>query len=174
MKKFIEILFYLSSYIPLCFLITVKEILQIINGNISINITNTIMLIFNLTLIILGVIEVLLNYKKDKYEQIEIIEINNITSQSFLSSFSLFVLFAIAFELEYISMAVVYVFVLIIIGLVYIKNRMYYINPFLNIIGFSVYETTFKDKKGEIKTKRLFGRIAPQTNAQVNTFYIKK
>ena len=30
------------------------------------------------------------------------------------------------------------------IGIVYVKNKLFYINPFLNILGFNFYDITFK------------------------------
>ena len=156
-EKFIKLFLYVSSFIPLYFLIIVKELTEIINGNLSFDITNTVMLSFNALLIILGSLGVILNYKEDNYEKIEVVEIKNITCQNFLPFFPLFVLFALAFELEFISMALVYLLILIMIGIVYLKNDMFYVNPFLNIIGFSTYEIKFKSENSNlIKTKKVF------------------
>ncbi len=156
-EKFEKLFLYISSFIPLYFLIIVKELTEIINGNLSFDITNSIMLSFNALLIILGSIGVILNYNAKNYVRIEIVEIKNITCQNFLPFFPLFVLFALAFELEFISMAIVYLLILIMIGIVYLKNDMLYVNPFLNIVGLSTYEVKFKDKKDEsIKTKKVF------------------
>ena len=58
--------------------------------------------------------------------------------------FPIFVLFALAFELEFISMAIVYLLILVMIGVVYIRNEMFFINPFLNILGFRSYEVQIK------------------------------
>ena len=156
-EKFEKMFLYISSFIPLYFLIIVKELTEIINGNLSFDITNSVMLSFNALLIVLGSVGVVLNYHAKNYVKIEVVEIKNITCQNFLPFFPLFVLFALAFELEFISMAIVYLLILVMIGVVYLKNDMFYVNPFLNIIGFSTYEVKFKDKKDDqIKTKKVF------------------
>ena len=157
MKKiFLDIGLFISSYIPLYFLIIVKELIEIINGNLSFNITNSIMLALNFLLIIIGAITIFIIFNSKEFNQVEIIKYKNITCENFLPFFPLFVLFAIAFELEYISMAIVYILILIMIGIVYIKNDLFYINPFLNIIGFNSYLVTFKQGEKIIENKKLF------------------
>lgn len=155
-KKFLKFSLFISSFIPLYFLIIVKELTEIINGNLTFNVTNSIMLSFNLFLIIIGIIGVIFNYKSTKCKKIEIISCKNITCQNFLPYFPIFVLFAVAFELEFVSMALVYVLILIMLGMVYLKNDFYYINPFLNIIGFSTYEVTYKIGDKVVENQRLF------------------
>lgn len=152
-----RVLFYLSSFIPLYFLIIIKELIDIVNGNLSFNITNSVMLILNLIFILLGVIGVVLYYG-EKTEKVEIIKIKNITREDFLPYFPLFVLFALAFELEFVSMAVVYIIILAMVGVVYIKNDMNYINPFLNIVGFKTFEIEYRNEKGCVETKKVFSQ----------------
>ena len=161
-NKILNILLYVSSFIPLYFLIITKELIEIANGNLTFNVTNTIMILLNLTLIIIGGLGVLYYLKKVEFETIEIIEMKNITRDDFLPYFPLFVLFALAFELEFVSMAVVYALILIMLGVVYVKNQMFYINPFLNIIGFSTFEVKYKNEKGEILQRKMFSRKTAQ------------
>lgn len=167
---YLNISLYISSFIPLYFLIIVKELIDIANGNLSFNITNSVMLSINLILIILGSISIFYLYKKTNYQTLEIKSYKNITRENFLPYFPLFVLFALAFELEFISMAVVYVLILVIIGIVYVKNEMFYINPLLNVIGFSLYEVTLENGK----KLRVFMQKKP-TSAQIftNGFLVK-
>ena len=42
------------------------------------------------------------------------------------------------------------------IGIVYVKNKLFYINPFLNILGFNFYDITFKIKGKSIEQKNRF------------------
>lgn len=174
MKLFKEILLYVSSFIPLYFLVIVKELVEIINGNLSFNITNGIMICLNIIFIVLGVIGVVLVYKASSYKTIEVISHQNVTRENFLPYFPLFVLFALAFELEYISMAIVYLTILVLLGVVYVKNKMFYINPFLNIIGFSTYKITYKYNEKE-KTKYVFSSSSiKKRNYKFNSFFVKK
>lgn len=173
-KRFLKFSLFVSSFIPLYFLIIVKELTEIINGNLTFNITNSIMLSFNLILIIVGIIGVVLNFKSTKFEQVEIISCKNITCQNFLPYFPIFVLFAVAFELEFISMALVYVLILIMLSIVYLKNDFYYINPFLNIIGFSTFEVTYKIGDKLIENKRFFTyKTNEKFKGKINDLFLK-
>lgn len=169
-NKFLSIALYISSFIPLYFLIIVKELIDIANGNLSFNVTNSVMLGLNLLLIILGSISIIFLYKKTNFQTIEIETYKNITRENFLPFFPLFVLFALAFDLEFISMAVVYVLILVIIGIVYVKNEMFYINPFLNILGYSLYEISLTDKR----KLRLFMRKKPSSSYILTNGFITK
>ncbi len=127
-------------------LILLKQVVELINGNIEINILNIIVLVFLVFVILLGIVGLLLEIynKKQKSTDVVILSKNNITDQHFLGYFSLFVLFAITFDLSKISMFVVFVDILIMIGVVYVKNKLFYINPFLNILGYNFYSITYK------------------------------
>lgn len=172
MEKFKSTCLFISSFAPLYFLIIVKELVEIANGNLSFNVTNSIMLSLNFLLILFGIVGIFLTYK-DKYRQIEIVEYKNVTCQNFLQYFPLFVLFALAFQLEFISMAVVYVLILVMIGIVYIKNDLAYINPFLNILGFSTYQITYIKAETEKKLFVFsFQPLEPKTYLS-NGFFVK-
>ena len=73
MEKFKNFCLFISSFAPLYFLIIVKELVEIANGNLSFNVTNSIMLSLNLLLIVFSIVGVCLTYK-DKYKVIEVID----------------------------------------------------------------------------------------------------
>lgn len=50
-------------------------------------------------------------------------------------------------------MFIVFMLIIILIGIVYIKNDLYYINPFLNILGYNFYDVTYTIK-GETQENR--------------------
>lgn len=155
MKK---ILLYLSAFVPLYFLISIKIIIDLINANLSWNFLNTISLILFIILMILGTIgaKEAIAHKSTKTTKIEIISRKNITEQYFLGYFSLFVLFALTFELEKISMFIVFILIIILIGIVYIKNNLFYINPFLNILGYNFYQVEYINLSTNIKDTAIF------------------
>ena len=95
-------------------------------------------------------------------------EWNNITDRHFLGYFSLFVLFAITFDLSKVSMVVVFVLILCMIGVVYVKNKLFYINPFLNILGFNFYKISYKVENDE---QVLQTHIFYRGNLKENKFY---
>lgn len=141
-------------------LIIIKQCIEMIVGNIKLNVLNFFVLGLLVIIVVLGIIGLCLEIFDSKKEvsEITITCKTNTTDQHFLGYFSLFVLFAITFDLSKISMLIVFVGILIMIGVVYVKNKLFYINPFLNILGFNFYDITYKVKgeKGEKTTKIFF------------------
>ena len=171
--KLQKILLYISSFIPLYFLIIVKELTEIANGNLTFDITNSVMLGVNGILIVLGTVGIFFEYYSTKFKKIKIIEYKNITCQNFLPYFPLFVLFALAFQLEFVSMAIVYILILIMVGIVYVKNEMLYINPLLNIIGFSPFEITFIENNKTVVKKIFAFRHFDNKSTYANNLFLK-
>ena len=153
-----KVFLYLSAFIPLYSLIIIKELIDIINHNLSFNVLNTLTLILLTILIILGSFGVIKESKCGNYkiEKINITKKTSITEQHFLGYFSLFVLFALTFELEKISMFVIFLLIIILIGIVYIKNNLFYINPLLNILGYNFYDIEYTDEQGKTQKDTFF------------------
>ena len=152
-----DLFLFFSAFLPMYVLILLKLIIDIICGNKTFNILNSINIATLLFLIIAGIVGILWNVYKSNNESKEIVvlSIENSTDQHFLGYFSLFVLFALQLDLTYISGYCTYVLIIILIGIVYIKNSLFYINPLLNILGYSFYDITYKvsEKDKEIKTR---------------------
>lgn len=154
MKK---IFLFLSAFIPMYFLLWVKLVLDIINHNLTFNVLNTTFFILLIIVIIVGSFGTFKIIYDDQIKStyVTIVESNNITDQHFLGYFSLFVLSAVSFDLSKVNMAVVFVFIIVMIGIVYIKNQLFYINPFLNIFGYNFYKISYiEDNK--TKTEYVF------------------
>lgn len=162
---FKNLLLYLSAFMPMYVLVFVKLVVEIINDNLSFNVLNTINFATLLLLIVGGVIGLLWNvkYNNEKSNEIIILKSENITDKHFLGYFSLFVFFAIPLDLSLVSAYCVYVLVLIFIGIVYINNSLYYINPLLNILGYNFYDIEYRDvDSGEIKQGKIFFKGEPE------------
>ena len=160
-----NLLLYLSAFMPMYVLVFIKLVVEIINNNLSFNVLNTINFATLLLLIIGGVIGLLWNvkYNNEKSNEIIILKSENITDKHFLGYFSLFVFFAIPLDLSLVSAYCVYVLVLIFIGIVYINNSLYYINPLLNILGYNFYDIEYRDvDSGEIKQGKIFFKGEPE------------
>lgn len=162
MKHFFkDLLLYISAFVPMYFLVFVKLIVEIINQNLTFNVLNTINFVTLLLLIGLGIFGLVwnVNFATEKSIKVEIVSKKNITDQHFLGYFSLFVFFAIPLDLSLVSAYCVYVLVLIMIGIVYINNSLFYINPLLNILGFNFYDIRYKEYgSDEIKSSKIFYR----------------
>lgn len=165
-----NIMLFLSAFIPMYFLIWVKLVMELINDNLHFNVLNTIVFVALIVVIVLGLIGLKLEIfnKKEKSQKVIIMEWNNITDRHFLGYFSLFVLFAITFDLSKVSMVVVFVLILCMIGVVYVKNKFFYINPFLNILGFNFYKISYKVENDE---QVLQTHIFYRGNLKENKFY---
>lgn len=165
-----NIMLFLSAFIPMYFLIWVKLVMELINDNLHFNVLNTIVFVTLIVVIVLGLLGLKLEIfnQKEKSQKVVIMEWNNITDRHFLGYFSLFVLFAITFDLSKVSMVVVFVLILCMIGVVYVKNKLFYINPFLNILGFNFYKISYKVENDE---QVLQTHIFYRGNLKENKFY---
>ena len=165
-----NIMLFLSAFIPMYFLIWVKLVMELINDNLHFNVLNTIVFVALIVVIVLGLLGLKLEIfnKKEKSQKVIIMEWNNITDRHFLGYFSLFVLFAITFDVSKVSMVVVFVLILCMIGVVYVKNKLFYINPFLNILGFNFYKISYKVENDE---QVLQTHIFYRGNLKENKFY---
>lgn len=161
-----NILLYFSAFVPLYFLILVKFLLGVLVGTIYFTFLTIFTMVFYLTLTVLGIVGLVVNMKsnKGKTVKIQVEKFSNITDRHFLSYFSLFVLFALGFQLTKPSMLVVSILIIIFIGIVYINNNMYYINPLLNILGYNFYEITYTQNQKTF-TKKVYyrGQLAEKT-----------
>ena len=151
MNTFKNILLYFSAFVPMYFLVVVKFIFGYISGTIEINFLTVFTLSIYSLLVVFGIFGLFWNtiWNKDKSEEVIITSKQNLTDQHFLGYFSIFVLFALAFQLTKLSMVVVTFLIIIFIGIVYVKNKMFYINPFLNLLGFSFYIISYKKIGGQ-------------------------
>lgn len=160
MKNFFKnLLLYVSAFVPMYALVLVKLVVEILNKNLTFNVLNTINLVTLSILIVAGCFGLLWNVKLSNEKSIEVVVLSkkNITDQHFFGYFSLFVFFAIPLDLSLVSAYCVYVLVLIMIGVVYINNSLYYINPLLNLLGYNFYDVEYKEVgKDDIVKAKIF------------------
>ena len=157
-QNLLNICLYISSFVPLYILVIIKTVIEMLNDNLHFNITNTTLLGLMVILTIAGFVGVkyFVKYETKKIKEITVISCTNTTDKHFLGYFSLFVLFALSFDLSKVSMSVVYILILILIGVVYIRNNLYSINPLLNILGYSFYEVRYRDSGGAEYMSQMF------------------
>lgn len=153
-----KIVLFISAFVPMYILFLINLVVEIINSNLTFNVTNSCVFVGLIILTLIGTIGLvlILKYGCKDFKTIKVIEQKNITDQHFLNYFSLFVLLALAFDLSKICFVCVFIVIIIFIGIVYIKNSVFYINPLLNILGYSFYDISYKDKEGNIKDCRIF------------------
>ena len=134
-----KIVLFISAFVPMYILFLINLIVELINANLTLNVTNTCVMVGLIVLTLIGTIGLMciIKFGCKEYKSIKILTKKNITDQHFLNYFSLFVLFAF-------------------IGVVYIKNNIFYVNPLLNILGYSFYDITYLDKNEKEQQVRIF------------------
>ena len=142
---------YLSAFVPMYVLLILQNLIEIINGNRNFNVLNTTSLILFSVATLWGILGLIYYLKKAPKEvtKIKIISSTNITDQHFFSYISVFLLFTLGFDISKMAMFITTIIILIIIGIVYIHNKIFYINPLLNILGFSFFEIEYITQDAE-------------------------
>jgi hypothetical protein len=153
-----KIILFISAFVPMYILFLINLIVELINKNLTFNITNTSVLVGLILLILFGTFGLLWIVKLPQHnsQKVTVVSKINLTDQHFLNYFSLFVLLALAFDLSKLCFVCVFVLILIFIGIVYIRNNIFYINPMLNILGYSFYDIVFMDSDGQKNELRIF------------------
>lgn len=171
MKK---IILFISAFVPMYILFLVNLVVELINVNLELNVINISVMIVLSLLILVGVIGliVIINYKNIEYSSITILSKKNLTDQHFLNYFSLFVLLALTFDLSKVCFVCVFVLLQVFIGIVYIKNNIFYVNPLLNILGYSFYDIVYMDGEGSNKEMRIFYKGELQVNNKEYRLYV--
>ena len=79
-------------------------------------------------------------------KQFEVTSVNDLTGENYFANFSVIVLTGLALPPDP-NWFVLSIFLLIEItlGIVYIKKKMYYMNPILSLMNYSIFECTGKD-----------------------------
>lgn len=157
-------------------LFEVNLIVEIINDNLHFNITNTCVLIVLIVLTLIGLLGLLWIIKNNHSDgkNIVVVSMKNLTDQHFLNYFSLFVLLALTFDLSKICFICVFVIILVFIGIVYIRNNIFYINPLLNILGYSFYDIQYMSDDGKKQEIRIFHKGKIQLNDRSYKLFASK
>lgn len=168
---FVKLILFFSSYIPLI-LIVILQLLRVsleaikYNLNILLFKPSTWLNVFKLKyiywiifLIILCILSIILlkfilvkTNDPNLQVEINIVSVNNINSQYITNYLSVYIFPFITLNMTLLDGLGTAVILIIIIGYVYIKNDILYINPILNILfGYNIYSTTIEGiYKGEV------------------------
>jgi len=157
MKFLVNIVMYLSAFLPMLLVMWIKEIVVLIaevyskwklDGLIKWKYFLNWFLIVELCIIIfitLCLIILMRGNKNMNTKTLKIIQIKNQTTKYYLNYFALFVLSLISFSLVNIMDVIVLCLLLLLLGIVYIKNEMFFINPTISIFMSFIYEVECKD-----------------------------
>lgn len=156
-----KLIMYISAFIPMFLIMWIKEVL--------IGICNVLeqpskymwrSLFFNPYLISEFVFIVLVGlalcglFKRNKKTGVYTIVLKTVRNRSaeyYLAYYSLFILALIEFSLTDPIDLVVLVLLLIVLGIVYIKNDLFFMNPTINIFQSYIYEVEYEDGQTTIE-----------------------
>ncbi len=164
-----KILLFLSSYIPLYILLIIKNILERITVDgkfvdifskfrdaIWFDSINDYALLILSIVTIVSFVYLLVSLKRSKGDKhYKVVEVEDRTGELFFSYISIYLLSCMTLSLNRIVDCFVFLFTMIIVGIIYVKNDMQYLNPIMNILGYKIYScklnSQFTKDKG-IKT----------------------
>ncbi len=161
---------FLSSYIPLYILLIIKDVVYRIElyglGRLKrfyiINSVNDIMIVILFLITILSFIYLLKMIKGVKGNTYILVqEIKDETSSNFLNYISVYLLSCIGLSIGTFTDIVTLLIVMMIIGFIYVRSNMIYINPILNVLSYNIYsfKGIAKGTDEEIETTLIAKRI---------------
>ena len=164
-KILVKSLMYLSAFIPMFLVMLIKEIAKIFSNIYDKKCTykallNSLLIgeiIFVLVLILL-IILLFYNNKKRAVKSYKVIEVNNKSSDYYLQYYAVFLLSLINFSLLNIVDIITLSALIILLGIVYIKNELFFINPMINIFQSMIYELKLEDTDSNIETKLIISK----------------
>ena len=149
MKK---VIMYLSAFLPMFWLILIKDYTTILNEAIQGKGTYSDLLSVQL-FIILGVVIfiticmiVLMSRNKNLSRDLVVVKkVTNRTAEYYLGYFSLFILELFVFSFTEWVDIIIMLLLLFVLGIVYIKNGLFFINPTVNLFRGFIYALIYTE-----------------------------
>ncbi len=167
MKK---ILMYLSAFLPVFTIMWLKEIAlifeQIFYKKSSwCDLLNSYLIIefFIIVILILSFLNLIGNNKKLATKKVKVLTVSNKTGEYYLGYYSLFILSLLGFSFTDIVDILVLSLLIITLGIVYIKNELYFMNPTINIFRSYIYEVEYS-YKDQIERKLIISKEKVKIN----------
>ena len=158
MKK---IIMYLSAFLPMFWLILIKDYATILKDAIAGEVPYSdllsvqLFIVFGIVLLITIITIILISGNKNLSNDLVVAtKVTNRTAEYYLGYFSLFILELFAFSFTDIVDIIVMSVLLMLLGIVYVKNGLFFINPTMNIFRSFIFEVEFSDGNN-IRTKIL-------------------
>lgn len=134
-------LIFIIQYIDVSAIVNFSEYDKMATFTKELLITN-IKILFFILLIILGFLSLLVFNKNNNYNREDAKKFESVESKDFdhLTFLSTYVLPLITFNLNDIHSFIVLIFLIVMIGAIYIKSNLYYLNPTLLLFGYKIYK----------------------------------
>lgn len=158
MKK---IIMYLSAFLPMFWLILINDYATILKDTIAGKVPYSdllsvqLFIVLGIVLLITIITIILISGNKNLSDDFVVAtKVTNRTAEYYLGYFSLFILELFAFSFTDIVDIIVMSVLLLLLGIVYVKNGLFFINPTMNIFRSFIFEVEFSDGNN-IRTKIL-------------------
>ena len=161
MKK---IIMYLSAFLPMFWLILIKDYATILKDAIAGEVPYSdllsvqLFIVLGIVILITVITVILISGNKNLSNDLVVAtKVTNRTAEYYLGYFSLFILELFAFSFTDLVDIIVMSILLLLLGIVYVKNGLFFINPTMNIFRSFIFEVEFSDGNN-IRTKILIDR----------------
>lgn len=149
-----RIMFFISSYIPLYILLIIKNVLERCTdgGRFAFSLTKLRAAHFFdevndfaiIALLVLCVISFWylksISKKNGDTHYYEVVKVKDKTGNVYFNYISIYLLSCLGLTLNSIVDVFILLFLMVIVGYIYISNRMTYMNPVLQFLGYKIYE----------------------------------
>lgn len=164
---FRKIILFISSYIPLYILMIIKNVLErTTNEGKFLNMIGRKFIFFDevndYALVVLGSLCIIsFLYLKVKIrstkgiKNYKIISVEDQTSNYYFNYISIYLLSCLGLTLNRIVDVFVFIFLMLIVGVIYINNNMTYMNPTLTLLGYKVYSVELES----MSSRQVFNSI---------------
>ncbi len=155
-----RIILFISSYIPLYILLIIKNILErcTIEGHFSISIARLRNAHFfdemnDYAIVVLSLLSIgsylylrTITKKDSGIHYYEVKDVEDQTGSVYFNYVSVYLLSCLGLSLNRIVDVFTLIFLMILVGYIYISNHMTYMNPVLQFMGFKIYDVTVLHK----------------------------
>lgn len=172
---FKKVILYLSAFLPMLCIMWIREsvspLLDIWADKLEWGDLSPSPLLIAELILMIGIASALFllmkSNRKVATKKIKIDVVKNRTAEYYLAYYSLFILSLIGFSLTEVRDIIVLILLLVVLGIVYIKNELYFINPTINIFRSFIYEVEYSSEKEKIG-KLLISKDKLKTNQIVD------
>lgn len=164
---FRKVVLYLSAFLPMLFVMWVKELLVMVEMVLTKPeeyswediYTNKYLIAVVVFIVLIAISTGVLLYRNRKVSvyTIQLESVKNKTAEYYLAYYSLFILALMGFSLVSPVDLVILGLLIVILGIVYIKNDLFFINPTINIFKSYIYEVEYKQGE-EIISKLIISK----------------
>ncbi len=178
---FNKFMLFVSSYIPLYILLIIKNILERItdkgrfvnifsrlqNVKLFDEVNDWAICILLFTTVVSGTYLKVIIKKSGGNKKYKVIDVSDETGNIYFTYISIYLLSCMGLTLNSIVDCFVFLFVMLVVGYIYISNNMMYMNPVINLMGYKVYDCVLDSVNTNDKEIRSIVVMSKKTTIKV-------